>query len=76
MHLALFISLKSLFLDNEQCQTRVQGRKKKTQKMQRKKHNTQTPPQLVYGKKKGDKKWVSMMKVKHLMGCLLRVPSS
>ena len=28
MHLALFISLKSLFLDNEQCQTRVQGKKK------------------------------------------------
>ena len=30
MYLALFISLKSLFMDNEQCQTRVQGKKKHT----------------------------------------------
>ena len=48
-HLALFISLKSLFMDNKQCQTRVQEKKKKMQKMQCKKRNTQTPPQ--YGKK-------------------------
>ena len=43
--LTLFISLKSLFMDNEHCQTHVEGKKKKkTQKMQRKKRNTQTPP--------------------------------
>ena len=29
MHLALFISLKSLFMDNEQCQTHIQKRKEK-----------------------------------------------
>ena len=45
MHLALFISLKSLFMDNEQYQTRVQ-KKKKTQNTQRKKRNTQMPPQF------------------------------
>ena len=44
MHLALFISLKSLFMDKEQYQTRVQ--KKKTQNTQRKKRNTQMPPQF------------------------------
>ena len=42
--LAQFISLKSLFMENEQCQTRVQEKKKKTQKLQCKKRNTQTPP--------------------------------
>ena len=45
MHLALFISLKSLFMDKEQYLTRVQ-KKKKTQNTQRKKRNTQMPPQF------------------------------
>ena len=45
IRLAQFISLKSLFMENEQCQTRVQEKKKKkTQKLQCKKRNTQTPP--------------------------------
>ena len=39
--LVLFIRLKSLFMDNEQYQTRVQEEKKKTQRVKR---NTQTPP--------------------------------
>ena len=45
--LTLFISLKSLFMDNEQCQTRPG--KKKTQKTQCKKRNTQTPPKCAFG---------------------------
>ena len=33
MRLAQFISLKSLFMENEQCQTRVQEKKKKNAKI-------------------------------------------
>ena len=49
-YLALFISLKSLFMDNEQCQTHVQGEKKHTHthKTQHKKGNTQMPHIYIY----------------------------